>query len=127
LYKKTNNTNINNKNATYSNIATYRLLKVIFQYYKILLVITMKLEEIYKNNDDFKPMLLNELIGIKLRNIRNELNLSQEEFAEKVGLHRTYIGQVERAEKNITLKNIHKICYALKIDPKELFDFTDIL
>ena len=87
----------------------------------------MKQAEIYKNKSDFNPMLLNELLGIKIRNLRNELNLSQEEFAEKVGLHRTYIGQVERAEKNITLKNIHKICYALQIDPRELFDFTDIL
>lgn len=86
----------------------------------------MDLLEIYNSNNDFDPKLLNELLGLKIKNIRCQLNLSQEGFAEKVGLHRTYIGQVERAEKNITLKNIHKICYALKIDPKELFDFTDI-
>lgn len=64
---------------------------------------------------------------MKIRTIRTSLNLSQEDFAEKVGLHRTYIGQIERAEKNITLKNINKICYALKINPKDLFDFSDIL
>lgn len=86
----------------------------------------MDLLELYNSNNNVDPKLLNELVGQKIRVIRNELNLSQEEFAEKVGLHRTYIGQVERAEKNITLKNIHKICYALKIDPKELFDFTNI-
>lgn len=86
----------------------------------------MDLLEIYNSNNEFDPKLLNELLGLKIKNIRCRLNLSQEGFAEKVGLHRTYIGQVERAEKNITLKNIHKICYALKIDPKELFDFTDI-
>lgn len=86
----------------------------------------MNLLELYNSNNEFDPKLLNELLGLKIKDIRCKLNLSQEGFAEKVGLHRTYIGQVERAEKNITLKNIHKICYALKIDPKELFDFTDI-
>ena len=87
----------------------------------------MNLIEIYCDNNNVDPGLLNKLVGIKIREIRNSLNWSQESFAEKVGLHRTYIGQVERAEKNITLKNIHKICCALKIDPKELFDFTNIL
>lgn len=86
----------------------------------------MDLLEIYNSNNEFDPKLLNELLGLRIKDIRCKLNLSQESFAEKVGLHRTYIGQVERAEKNITLKNIHKICYALKIDPKELFDFTNI-
>ena len=86
----------------------------------------MDILEIYNDNKEFNPKLLNELIGLRIKDIRCKLNLSQEGFAEKVGLHRTYIGQVERAEKNITLKNIHKICYALKIDPKELFDFSNI-
>ena len=87
----------------------------------------MNLLEIYNTDNNVNPELLNKLVGIKIREIRNKLNLSQEGFAEIVGLHRTYIGQIERAEKNITLKNIHKICYSLKIDPKELFDFSDIL
>ena len=87
----------------------------------------MNLLEIYNTDNNVNPELLNKLVGIKIREIRNKLNLSQESFAEIVGLHRTYIGQIERAEKNITLKNIHKICYSLKIDPKELFDFSDIL
>lgn len=87
----------------------------------------MDLLEKYNNNDNLDPKILNELVGQRIRDIRMELNMSQEGFAEKVGLHRTYIGQIERAEKNITLKNIHKICYALKIDPKELFDFKDIV
>ena len=87
----------------------------------------MDLLEAYNNKENLDPKILNELVGLRIKDIRNSLNLSQEGFAEKVGLHRTYIGQVERAEKNITLKNIHKICYALKIDPKELFDFKDII
>lgn len=69
---------------------------------------------------------INVLFGQKLRQLRIDMNLSQEEFAFHVGLHRTYIGQVERAEKNITLKNIGKIAKALNIDPKELFNFDNI-
>ena len=69
---------------------------------------------------------INVLFGQKLRQLRIDMNLSQEEFSFHVGLHRTYIGQVERAEKNITLKNIGKIAKALNIDPKELFNFDNI-
>ena len=98
-----------------------------FDYYKIIVGDNMDLLDKYNNNDNLDPMILNELVGQRIRDLRLELNLSQEGFAEKVGLHRTYIGQIEREEKNITLKNIHKICYALKIDPKELFDFKDIV
>ena len=51
---------------------------------------------------------------------RKKLNLSQEELANEAGLHRTYIGMIERAEKNITLINIEKIAKALKIPPDKL-------
>ena len=46
---------------------------------------------------------------------------SQEEFADIAGVHRTYIGMIERAEKNITLQNIQKISNALKIKISDLF------
>lgn len=69
---------------------------------------------------------LNILFGQRIRELRMEKGMSQEEFAWFVGVHRTYIGQIERAEKNITLKNIEKICTALKIDPAELFDFKNL-
>jgi transcriptional regulator with XRE-family HTH domain len=51
--------------------------------------------------------------GNKVREERLKQNLSQEELADKAGLHRTYIGMIERAEKNITLLNIEKIARAL--------------
>ncbi|MFM5886976.1 MAG: helix-turn-helix domain-containing protein [Dolichospermum sp.] len=59
--------------------------------------------------------------GQKIREERLKQNLSQEELAEKANLHRTYIGMVERAEKNITLMNIEKISNALGVSISELF------
>ncbi|MBI3354048.1 MAG: helix-turn-helix transcriptional regulator [Nitrospirae bacterium] len=53
--------------------------------------------------------------GNKVRKHRKLLDLSQEELAERAELHRTYIGMIERAEKNITLENIEKIAKALDL------------
>jgi transcriptional regulator with XRE-family HTH domain len=58
--------------------------------------------------------------GNRVREIRKEKNLSQEELAHKANLHRTYIGMIERAEKNITLINIEKIANALDIEINKL-------
>lgn len=60
--------------------------------------------------------------GQKIRKLRLGLKLSQEELAFKANLHRTYIGMIERAEKNITLLNIVKLAQALDCDVKTLFD-----
>jgi len=62
-----------------------------------------------------------EKFGSKVRKLRLDKNLSQEELAHKAGLHRTYIGMIERGEKNITLINIEKITNALAINICELF------
>ena len=59
--------------------------------------------------------------GFLVRTQRNRKNLSQEELAHLCGLDRTYIGSVERGERNVSLLNIHKIASALEIDVKELF------
>lgn len=61
-----------------------------------------------------KTILVN--FGDKVREIRKEKGLSQEELAHKAILHRTYIGMIERAEKNITLINIEKIANALEVN-----------
>lgn len=58
--------------------------------------------------------------GERVREIRISKNLSQEKLADLANLHRTYIGMVERAEKNITLVNIEKIANALNINITEL-------
>lgn len=59
--------------------------------------------------------------GDKVREIRKLKGLSQENLSFEADLHRTYIGMIERAEKNITLINIQKIAKALGVDIKELF------
>ena len=58
--------------------------------------------------------------GQKVRDRRFELGLSQEELAAKAGVHRTYVGMIERAEKNITLINIEKIAKALSLSLDEI-------
>lgn len=59
--------------------------------------------------------------GKKVRELRIKQNISQEKLAEKANVHRTYIGMIERAEKNITLINIEKIARALKVNISDLF------
>jgi len=59
--------------------------------------------------------------GKNVRLERQKKGLTQEELAFRAGVHRTYIGMIERGEKNITLINIAKICSALEIPPIELF------
>jgi transcriptional regulator with XRE-family HTH domain len=66
-----------------------------------------------------RPILLK--FAKRVRSERKKIGLSQEAFAEKVGVHRTYIGMIERAEKNITLANIVKISKALKVSLSILF------
>ena len=53
------------------------------------------------------------IVGQRIRTRRQQLGYSQELASEKAGLHPTYIGQVERGEKNLTIKSIEKICIAL--------------
>jgi len=59
--------------------------------------------------------------GKKVREERIKLDLSQEELASRAGVHRTYIGMIERAEKNITLENIQKVCKALNLKIGDFF------
>ena len=59
--------------------------------------------------------------GNAVREQRKKQGISQEELAERAGVHRTYIGMIERAEKNITLLNIEKVANALKIPIRKFF------
>lgn len=61
-----------------------------------------------------------KVFGTNLRKYRTELGLSQEKFAEKCGLHRTYIGSVECFQRNVSLENIQRIADALGIESYKL-------
>lgn len=63
--------------------------------------------------------------GERVREIRKDKGLSQEELAHKADLHRTYIGMIERAEKNITLLNIEKIANALEVSMHKLLEIDN--
>jgi transcriptional regulator with XRE-family HTH domain len=60
------------------------------------------------------------VFGENVRKYRLRLKISQEELASRANLHRTYIGMLERAEKNITLVNIEKIANALQVKIDDL-------
>ncbi len=68
---------------------------------------------------------IKQLFWASVRARRKEKWLSQEELAEKCGLHRTYIWIVERGEKNISLENIEKVAKALGVKVKDLFSNLD--
>ena len=63
---------------------------------------------------------INKAVGLNIRKIREEAGISQEKLAGLADLHRAYIGQIERGEKNIGLKNLEKIAKALGIEMEEL-------
>ena len=59
--------------------------------------------------------------GKRVRQLRDERGISQEKLGELAKVHRTYVGMIERGEKNITLANIEKFAKALSIEIKNLF------
>ncbi|WP_340026422.1 helix-turn-helix transcriptional regulator [Paenibacillus sp. FSL K6-1096] len=72
--------------------------------------------------DESKPELIKR-IGERIRRLRKEMNLSQEQLAERSGLHTNYVGQVERGEKNLTLETLEKVVTGLNISLQELFRY----
>ena len=65
---------------------------------------------------------LKSIIGKRIRDYRQQQGLSQEKLAERAGCHATYIGQIERGEKNATLESIQKIAEALQVPLSLLFE-----
>lgn len=64
--------------------------------------------------DDLKTL------GTTIRELRETMGISQEELADRANLHRTYIGGVERGERNLGFKNLIKMARALRVRPAEL-------
>lgn len=63
---------------------------------------------------------LQHTLGRNLRNIRLARELSQEDFAEFLGVHRTYVGGVERGERNLSLRSVERLAEALDVSPLAL-------
>ncbi len=69
-----------------------------------------------------RPLI--EDFGKRIRTLRTERSLSQEKLAELTGFHRTYIGMIERGERNISLSNIGVFAATFELSVSELFDFN---
>ena len=95
-----------------SNSAKYSNLEYSRRGYKIVLI--MADDDIIKR------------IGLNITIMREQHGLTQEKLAELAGLHRAYIGQIERGEKNIGLKNLEKIAKALNVNIRVLVDTSYI-
>ena len=63
---------------------------------------------------------LSAKVGRRVRSERERLGLSQEGLAARAGVHRTYVGMIERGERNVTLESLEKICKALGLGVGEL-------
>jgi transcriptional regulator with XRE-family HTH domain len=63
---------------------------------------------------------LQRAVGRNLRAYRREHGLSQEAFADMVGVHRTYMGGLERGERNLTLRSVERIAQRIGVTPSEL-------
>lgn len=61
--------------------------------------------------------------GDKLQKVRKSQSISQEELAAKLSMHRTYIGMVERGERNPTIRTLYKLAKALKVEASDLLPF----
>lgn len=67
------------------------------------------------------------ILGANVRALRIRKKLTQEQLADLCDLHRTYIGAIERGNRNVSLKNIVIIAQALKVDPAELLSYNNEL
>jgi transcriptional regulator with XRE-family HTH domain len=67
------------------------------------------------------PNLLLKALGQRIRELRTEQGYSQEAFADKCGVHRTFMGTIERGESNLSFQNINKVAMTLRITLSSLF------
>lgn len=65
---------------------------------------------------------LRRRLGHNVQRLRADHGLSQEQFADRTGIHRTYIGGIERGERNVTLQTLERLAIAFDLDPVELLD-----
>lgn len=66
------------------------------------------------------PSAIRRIVADNVRRLRRDLEMSQEELAAQAQLHRTYVGAIERAERNLSLDNVERLALALKVTPAAL-------
>jgi transcriptional regulator with XRE-family HTH domain len=67
------------------------------------------------------PKLLLKALGQRIRELRTKQGYSQEAFADKCGVHRTFMGTIERGESNLSFQNIYKVANTLGVTLSDLF------
>lgn len=70
--------------------------------------------------------MLLQMIGIRIKQVRKKKGLTQEELAEKAGINASYMGTVERGERNISIETLEKIIRGLDMTPSDFFQFHEI-
>jgi transcriptional regulator with XRE-family HTH domain len=68
---------------------------------------------------------LQRIVGRNIRRLRRERGLSQEDLAAEIGVHRTYMGGVERGERNLTLRSLERLAERLGVSPLSLLEGSD--
>ncbi len=81
----------------------------------------------YLTQEEFDNATLSELIAYRMKNLRILNSLTQEQLAFEAGLDRSYVGQIERCEKNVTVITLDKIAQSLGIDLKEFLTFESLI
>lgn len=66
--------------------------------------------------------IMRERFGKRLQQVRREKGFTQETLADAIGIHRTYIGIIERGEQSVSLDNVYRIAKAMNIKLSELFE-----
>jgi transcriptional regulator with XRE-family HTH domain len=74
---------------------------------------------------DASSQRLLKLLGLRIRDLRRAQGLSQENLADKCGVHRTFMGTVERGESNLSFSNIFKVASTLGVSLSALFEGVD--
>ena len=72
------------------------------------------------SDKEFK--LFAQKMALNLKKYRNDIPLTQEQCAEKIGIEYKYYQRIEQADANITMKTLYKICKTLDINPRDLFE-----